>query len=445
MLAVLPIAVVVRKSAQRDILCLAGLAGIFLPVFLYDEQTPFPGLTALPPCLGTAALILANTPSSSDSRRVWTATGLSWKPIVFIGLISYSLYLWHWSVICFSSYWAVAEFTVIEKWGIVLASLVLAVASWKWVETPFRKKKTFAPRRYMIGMALTVSLALGCAGWLGYQSGGFPERVNSQVLAVLEDLEKDQAERQKLSYLAPNITDYSQANLRNLPRIGQQDANPLSFVVLGDSHAQVPMPLFDELAKKYQKSGVAITHQGTPPLLGWNLTQRGGAADPAGLWNAAFEFIQAEKIKDVFLLGYWSSYDQGEIDRKTVQTIEKFSNSGINVWILKGAPTYHQNVARMYLRNLFFRNLNSQTESVVHPNQKPQGSGFLGVVQKTVPDQIIDASAGFLDQTSGEYRVAANDHLLYFDSNHLTIEGNKAAYADKIAAIFARGSQKSPQ
>jgi hypothetical protein len=99
----------------------------------------------------------------------------------------------------------------------------------------------------------------------------------------------------------------------------------------------------------------------------------------------------------------------------------------------------------MYLRNLFFRNLNSQTESVVHPNQKPQGSGFLGVVQKTVPDQIIDASAGFLDQTSGEYRLTIYNYLLYFDSNHLTIEGNKAAYADKIAAIFAGGSQKSPQ
>ncbi len=442
MLAVLPTAIVVRKSALREILCLAGLAGIFLPVFFYGEQTPFPGLTALPPCLGSAALILANTPTSRDSQRGWIATALSWPPIVFIGLISYSLYLWHWPVICFSSYWAVAEFTVIEKWGIVLASLVLAVASWKWVETPFRKKKTFAPRRYMIGMALTVSLALGCAGWLGYQSGGFPERVNSQVLAVLEDLEKDQAERQKLSYLAPNITDYSQANLRHLPRIGQQDANPLSFVVLGDSHAQVTMPLFDELAKKYQKSGVAITHQGTPPLLGWNLTQRGGAADPAGLWNAAFEFIQAEKIQDVFLLGYWSSYDQGEIDRKAVETIEKFSNAGINVWVLMGAPTYHQNVARMYLRNIFFKNMKPQAESLVHHNQKLRDTGLLGVVQKIFPDRIIDASDGFLDQTGKYHRVALNNHQLYFDGNHLTREGNRLAYGDKLEFVFSNTSKK---
>ena len=436
MLAVLPIAVVVRKSALREILCLAGLAGIFLPVFLYGEQTPFPGLAALPPCLGTAALILANTPSSRYSQRGWTATTLSWPPIVFIGLISYSLYLWHWPVICFSLYWAVSEFTAMEKCGLVLASVVLAVASWKWIETPFRKKQCFTIRSHVMGLALFVSLISGFAGWLGYKSGGFPERVNSQVLAVLEDLEKDQAERQKLSYLAPNITDYSQANLRNLSRIGQQDGTPLSFAVLGDSHAQVAMPLFDELAKKHQKSGVAITHQGTPPLLGWKITQRGGASDPSGLWNAAFEFIQAEKIQDVFLLGYWSSYDQEEIDRKAVETIEKFLSTGINVWILKGAPTYHQNVARMYLRNLFFRSMNSQTESVVHPNHKPQGSGLLGVVQKTFPDRIIDASDGFLDQTSGEYRVAANDRLFYFDNNHLTNNGINILYYNKIKKIM---------
>ena len=437
MLAVLPATVVIRSAALRELLCVVGLAGIFLPVFFYGEQTPFPGLTALPPCLGTAVLIWANTtPASCVPNQSRFASALSWLPIVFIGLISYSLYLWHWPVICFSSYWAVSEFTAVEKCGLVLASVVLAVASWRWIETPFRKKQYFTTRSHVMGLALFVSLISGFAGWLGYQAGGFPERVNSQVLAVLEDLEKDQADRKKFSYLAANITYYSQSNLRSLPRIGQQNATPLSFAVLGDSHAQVAMPLFDELAKKHQKSGVAITHQGTPPLLGWNITQRGGASDPAGLWNAAFEFIQANKITDVFLLGYWSSYDQVEIDRKAVETIEKFSNAGINVWMLMGAPTYNQNVARMYLRNIFFRNLNSQTESVVHPNQKPQGSGFLGVVQKTVPDQIIDASAGFLDQTSGEYRVAANNRSLYFDSNHLTLAGNMAAYADRLEKIF---------
>ena len=436
LLAVLPAAVVVRSVAQREILCVVGLAGIFLPVFLYGEQTPFPGLTALPPCLGTAALILANNPSSRDSQRGWTATGLSWKPIVFIGLISYSLYLWHWPVICFSSYWALSEFTAMEKWGIVLASVVFAFASWRWVETPFRKKQCFTTRSHVIGMALFVSLVSGFAGWLGHKSGGFPERVNSQVLAVLEDLEKDQAERQKLSYLAPNITDYSQANLRNLPRIGQQDATPLSFAVLGDSHAQVAMPLFDELAKKHQKSGVAIAHQGTPPLLSWNLTQRGGASDPAGLWNAAFEFIQAEKIKDVFLLGYWSSYDQGEIDRRTVETLERFSNAGIKAWIFLGAPNYPKNVARMHLRNIFFGRGDFNGRS--GKEFEMENSRLFGEVRRKFPNQIIESTSSLLAADGMFYRIELNNRLLYFDSNHLTKLGNEVAYLQYLELIFSK-------
>jgi hypothetical protein len=382
-------------------------------------------------------LIWANTnPANCLPNQSRFASALSWSPIVFIGLISYSLYLWHWPVICFSSYWAVSEFTGVEKCGLVLASVVLAVASWRWVETPFRKKQYFTKRSHVMVLALFVSLISGFAGWMGYQSGGFPERVNSQVLAVLEDLEKDQAERQKLSYLAPNITDYSQANLRNLPRIGQQNATPLSFAVLGDSHAQVAMPLFDELAKKHQKSGVAITHQGTPPLLGWNLTQRGGASDPSGLWNAAFEFIQAEKIQDVFLLGYWSSYDQVEIDRKAVETIQKFANAGINVWMLMGAPTYHQNVARMYLRNIFFSNLRQHSVLISREDQKKAGVSMFEVVQETLPDRMIDASKSFYDHTHKNYRVDLEHRLLYFDGNHLTLAGNMAAYADRLDKIF---------
>jgi hypothetical protein len=286
-------------------------------------------------------------------------------------------------------------------------------------------------------------LISGFAGWLGYQSGGFPERVNSQVLAVLEDLEKDQAERQKLSYLAPNITDYSQANLRSLPRIGQQNATPLSFAVLGDSHAQVAMPLFDELAKKHQKSGVAITHQGTPPLLGWNLTQRGGAADPAGLWTAAFEFIQAEKIQDVFLLGYWSSYDQGEIDRKAFETIEKFSNAGINVWVLMGAPTYHQNVSRGYLRNAFLGKKWSSGITNDPATHQSKNRGIYSALEVSSSNIFIDPSMKFWDEKSKRFLISQDKKLLYFDSNHLTHHGNILAYSNKLNDILNDSKRKS--
>jgi peptidoglycan/LPS O-acetylase OafA/YrhL len=437
MMAVLPAVVVVRSVAQRDILCLAGLAGIFLPVFLYGEETSFPGMAALPPCLGTATLIWANSHSSAASRSGWIVKVLSWKPIVFIGLISYSLYLWHWPVICYSSYWAVSEFTAMEKWGIVLASVFFAAASWKLVETPFRTKQIISSERQVLATGVFVSLALGLIGWWGFVSDRFSQRVAPEIQVVLEDLKKDKIQRQKFSNLAQNISDVSRSNLSQLPRVGIQDRKvPCSFVILGDSHAQVAIELFDEIARKHQKSGVAITYQGTPPLLEWNIKQQGGSPNPEELWRAAFEYIKEENVKNVFLLGYWSSYNQSEISRRTVETLERFSNAGIKAWILVGAPNYPQNVARMHLRNIFFRRGDFNGRS--GKEFEMENSRLFGEVRRKFPNQIIDSTSSLLAADGIFYRIELNNRLLYFDNNHLTKLGNEVAFLQDLELIFSK-------
>jgi peptidoglycan/LPS O-acetylase OafA/YrhL len=436
MLAVLPATVVVRNAALREIFSLVGLAGIFLPVFFYDEKMPFPGLAALPPCLGTAALIWANSHSSCDSQHAWIARALSWSPIVFIGLISYSLYLWHWPVICFSSYWAVSEFTAMEKRGIVLVSVLFAIASWKFVEKPFRTKQTISSERQVLAKGMFVSLALGLIGLWGYLSDGFSQRVAPEIQFVLEDLKKDKIQRQKFSYLAPNISDLSKTNLSQLPRVGIQHSKvPCSFVILGDSHAQVATELFDEIARKHQKSGVAITYQGTPPLLGWNLKQQGGSPNPEELWSAAFEYIKDENVKNVFLLGYWSSYNQSEISRRTVETLERFSNDGIKAWILIGAPNYSQNIARMHLRNIFFGKGHFNGRS--GKEFEMENSRLFGEARRKFPNQIIDSTSSLLTANGIFYRIELNNRLLYFDNNHLTKLGNEVAFLQHLELIFS--------
>ena len=76
-----------------------GLAAIFLASIFFSEQTQFPGFSALVPCLGAAAIILSTSIKPSGVRRL-----LSWAPLVFVGQISYSIYLWHWPIIAFWSY-----------------------------------------------------------------------------------------------------------------------------------------------------------------------------------------------------------------------------------------------------------------------------------------------------------------------------------------------------
>ncbi len=132
-----------------------GIAAILLPVFFYDSDTPFPGLAALPAVLGTALLIWANGAGDTWARRL-----LGWQPLVWFGLISYSLYLWHWPLYVFVQYHALETLGLPARLGLLAASIGLAALSLYYVEAPFRERKLFAGRRQMLGAALCSLLLL---------------------------------------------------------------------------------------------------------------------------------------------------------------------------------------------------------------------------------------------------------------------------------------------
>jgi peptidoglycan/LPS O-acetylase OafA/YrhL len=83
----------------KELISWCGLSLIVFSMLFFDESTRFPGLSALLPCFGAALLILSGAGKNTNVSKV-----LSVKPFVFIGLISYSLYLWHWPIISFAKY-----------------------------------------------------------------------------------------------------------------------------------------------------------------------------------------------------------------------------------------------------------------------------------------------------------------------------------------------------
>src|SRR5439155_9259827 len=115
----------------RAAIAWSGLALIFFAFFAFSIETPFPGEYALVPCIGAACLIYAG-PQTVLGRM------LSLRPVVFIGLISYSLYLWHWPLLVFARYCILRELFVWEKTALILFSAILAVISWEYIEKPFR-------------------------------------------------------------------------------------------------------------------------------------------------------------------------------------------------------------------------------------------------------------------------------------------------------------------
>lgn len=162
------------KTAQ--ILSALGLAGIFGSILLLDESLPFPGLYALPATLGTALVLLFAHPGTLAHRV------LSLRPMVMVGLISYSAYLWHQPLIALYHY----RFPQAEEGAIImgLISLPLAWLSWKYIEAPFRTKSLLAGRKQYLTASMA-ALLLMCAVGLGLTfQGGWKDRYSPMENAV---------------------------------------------------------------------------------------------------------------------------------------------------------------------------------------------------------------------------------------------------------------------
>ncbi len=151
----------------------AGLALVLVPAFLYDSGTPFPGIYAVAPVLGTV-LLLRYAPGSITGAR------LSWPPLVFVGLISYSAYLWHQPLFALTRYVSLSgQLGMAITVALFAATLVLAASTWRWVETPFRDRRTVATRTLIWSCTLaTIASSFPRRCW---RSAGMPARLADRL------------------------------------------------------------------------------------------------------------------------------------------------------------------------------------------------------------------------------------------------------------------------
>nr|WP_314843623.1 acyltransferase family protein [uncultured Microbacterium sp.] len=109
---------------------LIGFLLIGLAALTYDHATPFPGYMALVPVVGTAAVILVG----NSHHPLWHAKVTAWRPIQWLGGVSYSLYLWHWPLIVAAPFVMGGESTTLSKFGVLTLALVLAALTKRFVE-----------------------------------------------------------------------------------------------------------------------------------------------------------------------------------------------------------------------------------------------------------------------------------------------------------------------
>ncbi|RMT82605.1 O-antigen acetylase [Pseudomonas savastanoi pv. nerii] len=278
----------------------ATLLGILLigyAVVCFDSSTPFPGLNALLPVLGTALIIVF------ANGQTWVGNALSSRVTVLIGMISYSAYLWHQPVFAFARQRSLIEPGLPQMLALTVLSLLLAWLSWRFVEQPFRKAGAFNRRQIFAsaGVASTLFVVLGLVGYL---NNGF-----SQRFAV------DPAMHQ--AFVDPQIREKCDRNLDSqgwnvdFCLFGLADSNVVPEMALfGDSHSEAPLSTFDAAARDLVAH---IGLGGCLPLLGVDIAK---GNYPAGvceaLANREFEYVKQRQIKKVVLVARWTLYTDGD-------------------------------------------------------------------------------------------------------------------------------------
>jgi peptidoglycan/LPS O-acetylase OafA/YrhL len=262
-----------------------GLALILASAFAYTPQTPFPGLSALAPCLGTALIILAPATSRFSVRAI-----LSRPPVVYVGKASYSIYLWHWPLLVFARISLGKDFSYAAQGSIVLASLAIGSLSYEFVEMPIRSRRWLSHNPSMVlcsGLAALLICATACST-VSYLTARHPEVAMTATM------------RLEFKTNSPIGMEPPRSNCSSLGCDG-----PPSFVLWGDSHAMAIAGLCDELARSKGLSGQCFAAAGIHPLLGVWTNFRPPREDQLE-WNRRIvEWIKKNHVPDVIMVSRW--------------------------------------------------------------------------------------------------------------------------------------------
>jgi|APLak6261663543_1056040.scaffolds.fasta_scaffold01058_4 peptidoglycan/LPS O-acetylase OafA/YrhL len=280
---------------------LIGLGLLVLSALFLNKSLPFPGWNALPPCM-SAVLIIAAGKDAVVNRYL-----LSARPLVFLGLISYSLYLWHWPLLAYIRVLNLGQLPLLYAAVAVILSIMLAALTWKYVEQPFRHGgQVNRPASLLFKFALPGGILCMMAGTaIAYK--GFPSRISTEAMAAQEAAQDFNSARADCHLGMPAVV---------LPEVKKCTSQRLMgaankiVAVWGDSHAEAMAPGVVVMPGLNEAVMLQLTKTSCPPLLGASVLRGGTEYRECEVFNdRVMELLKKRKdITTVVLAARWPVY-----------------------------------------------------------------------------------------------------------------------------------------
>jgi hypothetical protein len=400
-----PLAPWLRSGAS-----LAGGGLVLAAAFAFDGSHEFPGWRALVPVLGTALLVAAG-PSAWLSRAVLA------RPLpVFVGLISYPLYLWHWPALALVPLLDVA-WTERQEQALKLAALVLAaLGAWltyRFVERPVRFEKKGSTRALCAAMAvpLLAGLIVAAAGYRARQPATPRQR---ELTAWMDDVQRRRAElyRDRRCALAEDQDEkHFAAECFATARPGE------TTLLWGDSHA---IHLAPGLRARDEAHGLAqLTATSCPPIVGYAAR---GRPHCASINRFVLGWVERHRPRTVLLAASWPSYDGYAAVARTIRELRRLGTP--RVLLVGPFPSYRERVFDVLLREgattaLPERLASSRLERLRRVDAELEALVASAGANYVSPLRLLCGAQDCLVAPGGELA-----RILVFDQSHLTPAGS---------------------
>ena len=401
-------------GATGAVLIVAGLAVI-------DRKTPFPGVYALLPAFGTAALLAAGGGVGSAVTRL-----LSSSSLVAIGLRSYSIYLWHWPVLVWTKTWT-GDINP-GPWSVtaaILCALLLAEISYRLIERPFRERGRIALSSIVYGFAATsIFLAAWSVAIVGQQ--GMPWRFSQQVVQLDADANAYSAQSMKC-FGDSSLESFATIKACKLGAVQQR----LDFVLWGDSHAGAIAPAISKLAQDRGRSGYLAAMSSCPPFQLYRTRTPATNAETCEQNNrdVLHKILASNTIQTVFLFASWQRYYDEDADYM-VDSIVRLSAAlklgGKTVLLIHGMPRPDIPVPWTLARYKA-----AGKPQLVLP--RPIEPWLTSV---TTNSGIITANLSNALCTADACALSRNGRALYVDGSHLSQPANDLVIAPWLTTRF---------
>lgn len=407
--ALLALVLVKSPTLSPRLLTTAGLSGAALLVasmWLITGTTPFPGTWTLVPVTGTLLLLLAGTHPGAPTTKA-----LATRPLVVVGDRSYSIYLWHWPMIVFAIYlWPLSGVATTVATAI---SLVLALASYRWVEQPIRNLPALSRTRTTALIAAVMIPPLALAGIVNHVANNYwmPRIASGDLTQLQGEVGRDSFIQHVMHSYPPCVPEVIREHASEYgggTRCNQTiDSVPAGIAIIGDSHADMLFPGIAEAAPGVNVAEYFLT--GNPPVAS-------ASEDMARI----LEFVSADPvIHTVIVNAFWERYDLAP--EPLAAELQRLRASGKNVFVATDVPDFPFSAEECKYRLLPM--LPSRCAKPLSRDAASARSAVRQAVASAPGVHLLDSYEYFC-VTRG-CSMARGTQLMYRDANHLNLDGSR--------------------